>query len=41
LEVEKVGKKYKSTNDMTQPTKEGSFDELSPSARKDELSFEG
>jgi hypothetical protein len=41
LEVEKVRKKYKSTNDMTRPTKEGSIAELSPSARKDELSFKG
>jgi hypothetical protein len=39
--MEKVRKKYKSTNDMTRPTKEGSFAELSPSVRKDRLSFEG
>jgi hypothetical protein len=41
MKVVKVRKKSKSTNDMTQPTKEGSFAELGPSAKKDGPSFEG
>jgi hypothetical protein len=41
MEVVKVRNKYKSTNDMNRPTKEGSFAELGPSARKDGPSFEG
>jgi hypothetical protein len=39
LEVVKIRKKYKSIDDMTRPTKEGSLVELGPSARKDGLSF--